>query len=211
MMSASTGSSIRGHHTGAPVAFATGATAPMWSKWQWVRRIASTLAPLASTAARIRSASSPGSTISSRSLPWGRSRKQFSAMGPTVSISTARAIGLLVAAVAHPRSLAPPPHRHVDEVSGGDVEDEHEGAEEERGDELLFEDQDQQHGEDDRREEPAHEGAAPGRRQILLRGRPAAGAGARFRFLAAAGAAGARLVVDPPALGAAALALALLP
>src|SRR5215207_5389277 len=102
----------------------------MWSKWQWVRRIASTCAPLASTAARIRSASSPGSTTSSRSEPWRRSRKQFSAIGPTVSISTSSAIGPLLAG-ADPGSLAPPPHRHVDEVAGGDVEGEHEGAEDE--------------------------------------------------------------------------------
>jgi hypothetical protein len=32
MMSASTGTSISGQCTGAPVAPATGATAPMWSK-----------------------------------------------------------------------------------------------------------------------------------------------------------------------------------
>ncbi len=35
--------SISGHHTFAPVALATGATAPMWSKWQWVSRIASSV------------------------------------------------------------------------------------------------------------------------------------------------------------------------
>ena len=62
-MSASTGTSISGHQTGAPVASATGATAPMWSKWQWVTRIASIVKPSESTAPRIRSASSPGSTI----------------------------------------------------------------------------------------------------------------------------------------------------
>ena len=42
-MSARIGASIAGQWTGAPVARATGATAPMWSKWVCVRRIASRL------------------------------------------------------------------------------------------------------------------------------------------------------------------------
>ncbi len=41
MMSASTPFSISGTQTSAPVARATGATAPTWSKWVWVSRIAS--------------------------------------------------------------------------------------------------------------------------------------------------------------------------
>ena len=41
MMSASTNASIFGTQTSAPVARATGATAPTWSKWVCVRRIAS--------------------------------------------------------------------------------------------------------------------------------------------------------------------------
>ena len=53
-MSASTGVSISGHQTGAPVAFAIGATAPMWSKWVWVSRIPSIVTPSSSAAARIR-------------------------------------------------------------------------------------------------------------------------------------------------------------
>src|SRR6187455_3026567 len=111
----------------------------MWSKWQWVTRIASAFAPVASIAARTRSASSPGSTTSSRSEPCRRSRKQFSATGPTVSISTSRAISLsLFAAGADPGALPPPPHRHVDVVAGGDVEGQHEGAEEERAADRLF-------------------------------------------------------------------------
>ena len=63
MMSASTGTSICGHQTGAPVASATGATAPMWSKWQWVTRIPSIVTPSESMASSSRSGSSPGSTI----------------------------------------------------------------------------------------------------------------------------------------------------
>ena len=47
----------------APVALAKGATAPMWSKWQWVMRIASISTPSARAAASSRSCSSPGSTI----------------------------------------------------------------------------------------------------------------------------------------------------
>src|SRR3954453_6104151 len=145
----------------------------MWSKWQWVSRIASTSPPICSAAARIRSASSPGSTISSRSPPCGRSKKQFSPMAPTVSISTSSAMALLPAG-ADPLPLAPPPEGHVDEVAGGDVEDEHEGAERERDTDRTFEDQQQQHGEDDGGGEPAHDRAAPGRRQV--------GAGSRFAF-----------------------------
>ena len=66
-MSRSTGTSSSGQYTGAPVARATGATAPMWSKWVWVTRIASIPSPSSSTTWRIRSSSSPGSTISPRS------------------------------------------------------------------------------------------------------------------------------------------------
>ena len=63
MMSASTGRSICGQYTGAPVAAATGATAPMWSKWQWVMRIASIVTPSEPAAASSRSGSSPGSIM----------------------------------------------------------------------------------------------------------------------------------------------------
>src|SRR3982751_3433065 len=181
----------------------------LW-KWQGVTRSASAFAPVAPIAARIRSASSPGSTTSSRSEPGRRSRKQFSATGPTVSISTSRATSPpLLAPGADPGSLPPPPHRHVDVVAGGDVEGKHEAAEEKRAGERLFEDQDQGDGEDHGGDEATDEGAAPGRRQVLFRGRFAFGAGARLRFLAAARAATARVGVDPPALRAAALALAL--
>ena len=38
----------------------------MWSKWQWVIRIASISTPSAFAAASSRSASSPGSTITAR-------------------------------------------------------------------------------------------------------------------------------------------------
>ncbi len=55
--------SISGHHTCAPVARATGATAPMWSKWQCVSRMPSSVTPAPSTAATRRAASSPGSTM----------------------------------------------------------------------------------------------------------------------------------------------------
>src|SRR5436853_2842434 len=182
----------------------------MWSKWQWVMRIASVFAPVASIAARIRSASSPGSTTSSRSEPARRSRKQFSATGPTVSISTSRAIRPpILAAGGDPGSLPPPLHRHVDVVAGGDVEDQHEETEEERAADAFFEDQDQGDGEDDGGDESADEGAAPGRRHVLFRGRFAFGAGAGLGFLAAAGAAAAGSGVDAAALGPAALALSL--
>src|SRR6478672_7785634 len=159
----------------------------MWSKWQWVTRIASTF-PISPAAARMRSASSPGSTTRTRSEPWRRSRKQFSAIAPTVSISTSRPTGrCLFFPRANSGPLAPPPHRHVDEVAGGDVEGEHDG-----GDEAA----------DDR--------AAPGRRQVAPLGRFALGAGAGFRLGAGAGFGAAGIGVDAPALGAALLAAALL-
>src|SRR4051794_9884382 len=137
----------------------------MWSKWVWVSRIASTSPPIPSTAARIRSASSPGSTISSRSAPCGRSKKQFSPMAPTVSISTSSAMALLPAG-ADPLPLAPPPQGHVDEVAGGDVEDEHEGAERQGDGDGTFEDRHQQGGEDHGGDEAAGDRAFPGRRQV---------------------------------------------
>ena len=43
MMSASTSFSISGTQTSAPVALATGATAPTWSKCVWVSRIPSSV------------------------------------------------------------------------------------------------------------------------------------------------------------------------
>ena len=66
-----------------------------------------------------------------------RSRKQFSATGPTVSISTSRLNSR--SRCADPGPLPFPPHRHVDVVAGRDVEDEHEGAEDERRGERPFE------------------------------------------------------------------------
>src|SRR3954451_4257636 len=109
-MSASTGASISGHQTSAPVAFAIGATAPMWSKWVWVRRIPSIVSPSSSVAPRIRSASSPGSTIRARSEPSFRSTKQFSAIWPTVNMRTSMvrsALRLLGAAGAARLALQP--------------------------------------------------------------------------------------------------------
>src|SRR3954469_4086186 len=87
-MSARTAVSISGHQTGAPVALAIGATAPMWSKWVWVRRIPSIVRLSSSVAPRILSASSPGSTISACSDPSWRNTKQFSAIWPTVNMRT---------------------------------------------------------------------------------------------------------------------------
>ena len=57
------------------------------------------LAPIPPAAARIRSASSPGSTTRSFSDPSARTRKQFSAIGPTVSISTSSATTRSVARI----------------------------------------------------------------------------------------------------------------
>src|SRR5262245_11209399 len=113
MMSASTATSISGQYTGAPVALATGATAPMWSKWQWVTRIASMTTPSAPAAASSLSASSPGSTITARpSPPAARTMYACSWIGPTVNIRTSRPLPLgpfaprrPPAATAHPSVL----------------------------------------------------------------------------------------------------------
>src|SRR5687768_14112037 len=119
MMSASTRFSISGTHTSAPVAFATGATAPTWSKCVWVSRIPSSVTPRASIAPSSLSASSPGSTISARSEPSRRRMYVFSATGPTVNMRTSMSASLggalLAVAVDH----------RVGEVAERDVEDEH--------------------------------------------------------------------------------------
>ena len=86
MMSARTGTSIFGQYTGAPVARATGATAPMWSKCVWVSRTASIVRPSSSMAPRMRSGSSPGSTTRPWSSPSRRRTKQFSPTAPTVNM-----------------------------------------------------------------------------------------------------------------------------
>ena len=80
-MSSSTNASISGTQTSAPVALATSATAPMWSKCVCVMRMPSSLTPSASIAPSSFSASSPGSTIKARSLPSRRKMNEFSAIG----------------------------------------------------------------------------------------------------------------------------------
>src|SRR5271166_360461 len=65
----------------------------MWSKWQWVMRIASTSTPSERTASSRRSASSPGSTMTARSAPlWARTMYEFSCTGPTVKERTSGAL-----------------------------------------------------------------------------------------------------------------------
>src|SRR6185503_5263572 len=171
----------------------------MWSKWQWVMRIATAVAPISSSLARIRSASSPGSTTRTRSEPSRRTRKQFSATGPTVSISTSRAMRRRSALLAgpHPGPLAFPPHHLVDVIAGRDVEDEHEGAQGEGGADRPPEEEQEQGEEDRRGDEPAEDRAAPGRRRVVARCGCAAASRASLRFrLLAAARAGAAFGVD---------------
>src|SRR4029079_19478820 len=160
----------------------------MWSKWQWVRRIASAVPPISSSLARIRSASSPGSTMRTRSEPSRRTRKQFSPTGPTVSISTSRAMRPRSALLAGPHTgpLAFPPHHLVDVIAGRDVEDEHEGAEREGGAHRPLEEEQEQGEENARGAAAAEERPAPGRRRGAALGCAAAAAraGLRFRLLA---------------------------
>jgi hypothetical protein len=88
MMSASRSTSSLGQYTGAPVAFATGATAPTWSTSVCVMRIASSVTPSCSMPPSSRSGSSPGSTSTARSEPSWLIRNVFSWNGPTVKART---------------------------------------------------------------------------------------------------------------------------
>src|SRR5262245_52440042 len=166
-MSASTGFSSSGHQTGAPVAFATGATAPMWSKWVWVTRIASTVTPMSSSSARIRSGSSPGSTTIARSDPSLRAMKQFSPTWPTVSMRTSMSASGVTGALRLPlgpllRLLAEMAvvEEAVHQERHRDVEAEHQDRDHRGGDRLLPE-----HGkqtEEEERGDPALlQGIAP--------------------------------------------------
>src|SRR5947208_207043 len=159
MMSASTGFSISGTHTSAPVAFATGATAPTWSKCVCVRRIPSSVSPSSSIAFRSFGASSPGSTISARSEPSRRKMYVFSATGPTVNIRTSMPVRLAGSLLLLP--LAPAPQHAVGVVAHRHVEEHRDDTQDDAlGDVLL------RHGdedrEDDRGERRTVERAAPG-------------------------------------------------
>src|SRR4051794_9878086 len=99
--------------------------------------MASSVTPSSSIAPRSFSASSPGSTMSARSLPSRRSRKQFSCTGPTVNIRTSTSAALRLAQLSLVDEL-------VGVVAQRDVEEEHERAEPERRSDLLVEQQDHQ-------------------------------------------------------------------
>src|SRR2546428_10951661 len=148
----------------------------MWSKWQWVTRIASTVTPSSSIAARIRAASSPGSTTSARSEPSRLNRKQFSCTGPTVNIRTtmrgsvsaalpgpAGGGGSVGLAVALPllAPLARPVEEPVHRVPERDVDEKHEGREAYGGARRLPQDQQQHSQEDERREARAVDRPTP--------------------------------------------------
>ena len=102
MMSASTGASISGHQTSAPVAAGDGATAPTWSKWVCVSRIAATSSSSAAIAPSRRSASSPGSITTASRAPSRRAMWQFSCTGPTVKVRTSMLSARLACGSARP-------------------------------------------------------------------------------------------------------------
>src|SRR5215207_2054384 len=200
MMSASTGTSISGHQTSAPVARARGATAPTWSKCVCVRRIAVISTSSASIAASSRGASSPGSITIAWSAPSSRAMWQFSCTGPTVKLRTSIS-GPLPSAFGGKRApgLAHPalPEDPVDLVSERHVDQEGGEAERERGGDRLLvarEPELKQHEQHQRRQAGAYRGAAPGRLgeaallarvaagslALLVGGRLAAGAAARL-------------------------------
>ena len=121
MMLASTCVSSSGQYTGASVARATGATAPTWSKWVWVMRIASTV-----SMPRLSSAPSSFGGL----VAWvddqrcraslRRTMKQFSCTGPTVNMRTSS--WLTCAAAAAASLLAPAVHAQLHVVAARDVE-----------------------------------------------------------------------------------------
>src|SRR4051794_7151567 len=192
-MSARTIFSISGTQTSAPVARATGATAPMWSKCVCVSRIPSSLTPSCSIAFSRTGASSPGSTSSARSDPSTRKRKLFSATGPTVNMRTSiRARSL----APGDRSLLPAPvvERAIGDVAERDVQDEHDQRDRDGRRDVLLEDDRDQDAEERGGDACALRCTLPGRRPVhallplalrlephlFLRARlPLAGGGAR--------------------------------
>src|SRR3954454_7599567 len=196
MMSASTGFSIWGTQTSAPVAFATGATAPTWSKCVCVSRIPSSVTPSWSRAPSSFGASSPGSMMSARSDPSRRKMKLFSATGPTVNMRTSMGRRLSRAGLLAPLSAAI--ERGVREVAQRHVDGEREHTHHDALRDVLLHDRDED-DEDHRGERGAVERAPPRRRLFqpvlatLLRERAAldlraalGALGAAFRRLARA-------------------------
>src|SRR4051812_29502718 len=172
MMSASTGFSISGTHTSAPVAFATGATAPTWSKCVCVSRMPSSVTPSCSSAFSSLGASSLGSTIRARSEPSRRKMYVFSATGPTVNIRTSMRLRLAPALLLLP--LAAAPQSAVGVVAHRHVEDHRDQAEEDARRDVLLHDADEDR-EDHGGERGAVQRAAPGGLLVELRLTPFAG------------------------------------
>ena len=217
-MSASTGTSISGHQTGAPVAFATGATAPTWSKWVWVRRIAST--PIPSSLDRAEDPLGLVAGVDDDAAVGPLATGDVAVLGdladgerPDVHqplpFFCADSLLLRLAAVVE---------EALDVVAHRDVEGKHQRRERDRATGRLVEGHNQEDGEDDGADEGAVHGAPPGRRHVAtvdalaalaLRLAPALhlAAGALPRFLPAPwpGPA-ASPAVDRAALGAAVLA-----
>src|SRR3954463_3605557 len=169
MMSCRRATSAFGQYTGAPVAFASGATAPTWSMSVCVTRIASTLASSCSIAPRSRSGSSPGSTTRALSEPSPRRMKVFSWNGPTVKARTSTSLPLRARAPL--ALLIPAVELQVHEVAHRDVEDQRDDAEDHgRPDRLVERDRDKRDEERDHHER-ARRGAAP-RRRLAEAARP---------------------------------------
>src|SRR5262249_49432357 len=180
----------------------------------------SMVTPSSSTAPRIRGASSPGSTISARSEPSRRNRKQFSAIWPTVNMRTSIGSALGLAGAAALRLALGPllgllaemalieeavhqeGHRHV--------EAHHQRADQPRRQRALPEPG------QERNEQPRGDPALLERRTPVRRLRSAvarlllgAASGPRLRLAPAPRTASRRAPVDSTALGAALLAAAL--
>src|SRR4051794_11436655 len=172
MMSCRRATSSFGQYTGAPVAFASGATAPTWSTSVCVIRIASTFAPSFSIAPVSSSGSSPGSISSARSEPSARRMNVFSWNGPTVKARTST--DLLASALLQ-RLLAAVVEERVGVVADRDVEQQHEAAECDRLLNRLLEDEHDDGHEQQRRDQRAIGRALPARRLAVTAGARAAG------------------------------------
>src|SRR5215207_893740 len=133
----------------------------------------SIVTPSSSAAFRSRGASSPGSTITARSEPSLRNRKQFSAIWPTVNMRTsigsalglpgAGALRLALGSLLRLLADVALVHEPIEQEGHRDVEAEHQDTHAEGGGRALAEDR-QQGDEEDRSYPPLLQRARPARR-----------------------------------------------
>ena len=141
----------------------------MWSKWQWVMRIASAV-----RADLLELGEDPLRLLAGvdDQHPVGALAADEEAVlgdrpdGEHLDVESHAARSALLAG-PDPGPLAFPPHHLVDVIAGRDVEDEHEGAEGEGGADRPLEEEQEQDEEDRRGDDAADDRAAPGRRRVV--------------------------------------------